>query len=566
MDKKLTHVAWLVLAGALLLRLAGLGHAPLAPAEAARALAALDVVQGAAWSSTGDSPLLLMDNVAGFTLFGAHNVVARLLPALAGAVLVALPLLWRKRLGAVGVVVAMVTLACSPLLLFATRRVEGTMLGVLGAALILSLLFDEDRETVEVYRVWLLAAGVALGLMGSPAFFDVLLPGMLAWWLSRRLLDAPVVEVLRPWLTPALWGLGGALLVALGFGLRLNGWGTLGQTFAAWLATWHGTRQVSGTALLLLYEPFALLLAFVALGLSIVRRDATALSLSVWAAATLVLLGLRPGVAPTLWGAVVVPLALLAGWAVQTLVAEVAADVRPWLWRHAVVGLVFWLPVGLALGGHANNTLLVARPIVLVLGAVVLLALHVLVALIFAYVVPSNFVWRGVLLGIAATLLLMQFSFAWGGAFVRPTSSAELATLIATSEDLNALVDALDEVAVRTQKRRDTLSIALVEGDVDFTPTLRWVLRDFSQVTLVAGWSLRDYDVVISPETVRPPLGDMPHSVGMRFTALLRSEKRVPLCQTLVPLECRDWARWYLFRQVPAGWETSESALLWKIP
>jgi len=569
-SKSLQWFVWAVLAGALLLRLVLLSHSPLAPDEATRALAALDVVQGAGWAQSSDSPLLLLGNVLLFALFDAGNGWARLLPALGGAALVAVPWLWRKHLGMLGVGVAMLALACSPLSMFAARRVDGTALGVLGAALVLSLLFAEPAVSTGRRAVWLFALGLTVGLMGGASFFDVLLPGLLAWWLSRRLLSQPAGEMLRAWKLPALWGLGGAGLVALGFGLRLNGWGALGATFAAWLATWHGARHVSGAALLWLYEPLALSLAGVALGLSILRRDAVMLALSVWVATALVLLGLRPGVSPTLWSAVVLPLALLAGWAVQTLMADVTAKVSPWIWRHGAVGCVLWLPVGLALAGYANNTILVQRPIMLVLGVVVWLALHTLVALLFAYVIPAKFVWRGVLLGTAMALLWVQFSFLWGGAYARPTSTAELALTTAASDDLHALVHTLDEVAAREQKRRDTLSIALVAGDADFAATLRWVLRDFALVTTIAGWPREPYNVVLSSEAVTAPMGDVPshlrmvHYVGMRFVALEHSDKRVPTCQTLMPLVCTDWAQWYVFREVPAGWRTQEAVLLWK--
>jgi len=107
-------------------RLLGLAAAPLSPGESGTALSAWDVVSTGTWPATADSPLLLTSQTLLFALLGPSEVTARLLPALAGILLVGLPLLWRKDLGDLGALVAAGLLLTSPTSLFTARRVDGT--------------------------------------------------------------------------------------------------------------------------------------------------------------------------------------------------------------------------------------------------------------------------------------------------------------------------------------------------------------------------------------------------------------------------------------------------------
>ena len=147
---------------ALALRLAGLNLVPLSPAEALNALASLDVVRGADWPAGFESPLLLVGNVLLFAIFGTGDVVARLLPALGGVVLVGVPFLWRRELGEWGSLAAGMLIALSPLALFASRQVESTTLGLAGAALLVTALFRMVKSGPD--RTTSVAAGVGLAV------------------------------------------------------------------------------------------------------------------------------------------------------------------------------------------------------------------------------------------------------------------------------------------------------------------------------------------------------------------------------------------------------------------
>jgi len=557
-----------LLVAALSLRIFGLELAPLAPDEAAMALESADAVQGSGWPQMVESPLLLMGNALLFSIFGAGDGIARLLPGLAGAGLVALPLLWRRRLGNVGALVAAGILACSPLGLFASRQVDATMLGLIGAALLLTALALDDADLPgDVPRSVLIAVGLALGLTGGPAFYMLLIPGLVAWGLYCWMVNGRLAFPFREWAVPALVGLVVALLISVGLGLRLNGWSGIADGLASWLGRGHVDRAGHpGASLLLLYEPLTLFLALAGLGWTVARKDTFPLLAAAWAALTLLLVLVHPAASVLAWGTLIFPLALLAGYGVQCMVADVAQPALTWMLLQTAIGFIFWQPVGLALAGHANAIANPLPTVFLVLGALVLLALHVLIAFLFVFVIPQPLIWRGIVLGLAAALLVLQFGFAWALAFVHSSSPAELAIEVAGSPDLRTLCRMLDEIAVQRQQRRDTLSVTLVEGNTDVNAVMRWALRDFARVQIVPDWPTDMDGVVITPEAFVPASAPMAGWEGMRFVATTRATQVVPSCQTLFPPACADLARWYLYRTALPATVVPEYVILWMKP
>jgi hypothetical protein len=570
--ERYTRWAWVtMIVLALLLRLAALNGVLLAPDEATTALASLDTARGAGWLGTADSPLLLVGNGVLFVLFGDGDALARLLPALAGVALMGLPWLWRKRLGEVGALVAAGLLLCSPLALFTARRVDGASLGLLGAALLLTALLGRDADDRPVGGTSaLIVAGLAIGLTGGPVFYDGLLAGALAWVAYRWIASTPESS-LRVWIKPALWGLLGALLISIGFGLRWNGWSGVVDGLVAWLASWRVPRSgLPPVVLLFLYEPVTLLLVLLGLGWAIKKTASFPLALGLWGLLGLLLVSLRPGAASSALTVVVLPLALLAGYGVQQTVEGIPHSASKWMALQGLVGFVFWQPVGLALARHANGggyTTIDGAfdnvTLVLLLGGVTLIALQALIALLFSLKMPLHLIWCGAALGLALALLVTQAGFAWGLAFVRPDSIAEPAVEEAASPDLLALRAVLDEMAVQSGQRRDDFAVTVVTRDASMAAVTRWALRDFSRLTVTEFWPADVPGVVVATPDAIPPDAVAQVWKGMAFSALARGTARIPACQSLSPLACNDLARWYLFRQardVPAP----EQVILWR--
>jgi len=178
-----------VLIVAALARLFGLGARPFGADEAARALAALGFVQGQPADLTAFSPLLTNLNLLLFFVTGAGDFWARLVPALSGIALVALPMLrFRDRLGTGGALAASVLLALSPTFLLFSRSVDPALLSAVTSLVFVGAVFDfvDRRERRDL----LIAAGaLALALIAGPGTYTVLLFMLVfaagAWILHR---------------------------------------------------------------------------------------------------------------------------------------------------------------------------------------------------------------------------------------------------------------------------------------------------------------------------------------------------------------------------------------------
>lgn len=573
---------WGVLALALATRLFGLPTFPLAPVEAEHALASLDAVRGEGWVGSSDSPLLLVGNGLLFLLFGAGDGIARLLPALAGVGLVLLPWLWRRQLGELGALCASTLLLISPLTLFAARRVDGAALAALSGGLIVTVMvwaLAPSPKVLSSPAAWpqlFLGSAVAVGLISGPAFYDVLLAGLLARVLLRRWRSGQ--EFRLHWLRPVLSGVGVALLISIAAGFRWSGWSGPLDSLAAWLASWRAVRTsgVGPLALLGCYEPLLLACTVMAVVLFSVRReDATPVFgfLGVWALLMLLLIMARPGALPVESSVIVLPLALLAGQAATALFAGIGEGAHRWVGLHAWVGFLFWIPGLVALTQYAAGFVYVDQAPLLLVGMVVLLALQGLLGFVLSLRLLPRDLWRGAVLGLGGALFVLQASFLFGLVYLRADSPAELAVGVAASQDLRRLEEMVHQIAILQDTRQDALAIFAVDQDPELSSLIRWTLRDFSRLELVADWpqvTTQDIDasvrapLVITPESavVTQP-ADAQGWQGMRFVALTSSDAVPPQCEELPLPLCSSAVRWYLYRGLP-GIPAAKNLILWQ--
>ena len=130
------------------------------------------------------SPLLLSGQALLFALFGASDTTVRLLPALAGSLIVLLPFFLRSRVGRVGALAAALALAISPTLVYSARTGDGATLLAFCAfgALALWFAYREHKSTGYLYAIAVLAA---LGLLADLRVVGLLIVGLAAWAIER---------------------------------------------------------------------------------------------------------------------------------------------------------------------------------------------------------------------------------------------------------------------------------------------------------------------------------------------------------------------------------------------
>ena len=582
---------------AAVLRFAQLGLRPLDAAEAGQALSAFRFAAGEIQAApAGTLPALFTGNVAGFTLFGASDWTARLLPALAGLLLALLPYGLRHRLGRGGALAASLLLAVSPSVLYASRRVDGAVLAAAcGLALLVGLIRYVDGR--GRHTLYLAAGALGLGLTAGPDFYSLLLilalfglglyvsERWLGWqtgWSSLvaayRAARASGEDAGEPGVAPAdeeegqarpsLLLLAGAVAVAA-FGLSATafvlhpaGIGLAADLLPAWarglMPEPGGQPAIYPLLLLLLYEPLILFLGLLEGGRWLAARrrrpgeglafpsafSHTALFLfwGVAAALLAVIAGHRPATGVLL---VVVPLALLGGQGVE----------RAWRWiegrsRWQDVGLVvlvaagaaifFYLQVAAYARADSMATVSLAGMTLYTTSTYLILALVAVVLAVGLAVVV--WFWRGPdvvasagWLAVVGILALFTVKGFWGANF--DPDPRDLMVGQSTAFDVRLFVGQLEELSRNRAGDAHTLQVTV---DAATGPVVTWYLRDFEHLTVVEGLSAPpDTAAAVTLAATDLPIGEAFRGQGY------------PLRRHWLPwgLWGQDLVQWLLFGQ-----------------
>lgn len=547
---------------ALLLRLANLGAAPMSPAEAVQAMAALDLAASrGALPAAGVSPLLLNLHWLIFSLAQANEPWARLLPALAGSAIVLLAYGLRAELGRLGALAAALLLALSTTLVFWSRSATGESLALLAGMMLIVGLAGWRRGSGRGWALWL-AAALALLLLSAPIGYSILLA---AAPLAAIAL-APAGER-----RPAAAGLATAglafaallLLGATGLFFQPGGLAAMAELPAAWLAGWRGAESLLGLAASLLWlEPLTLLLGLAGLVVGLRRRNWLAQGLGLWLAVAFGLLLLRAGRTPADAAVLTLPLALLGGLALQAALDSLhLEEQRAEGVALLVAGLVILASIAVWLAqfveswkGAPEAAFLISAGAMLA----IMLALFGLYALFFGRAVTLR---AALAVAVAALALLSlrgmaltshnQDSLRWGS----------LASEVGASSG-RELHSALERLAAQRGLDLFDLPVAFLTEPGQETPALlRWVGRGAKAGSpAVDGADL----VWLGMETDRPPGDSTQLQPSLSGSGGAYSGQSFRLTQAWSPagLDSRALLRWLLFGRFDAL-KGEQRAVLW---
>ncbi|HET6845910.1 MAG TPA: hypothetical protein VFH29_03700, partial [Anaerolineales bacterium] len=323
----------------LTIRLIGLGAQPLSDEEAKWALQA--------WNAARGVPIQLGSNVAYvsltsglfFVFGGASTALARLIPALAGSALIAIPLLFRERLKPRPAVILAFAFALEPGLAALSRQAGSPILGVVFT--LAAWGFWEQRKLS-----WA-GAFAGLALISGPILWPGLLGLALAWALLRPFASrngAPTptkrrapASPNRDWITLAAYALGSIIIIGTGFMTAPGGLSSWIASAPEYISGWTRLSDLPLSLLplsVLLYQPLGLLLALVAGVAGWVQGRWRARQLSVWmlVAFFLALLYSSHQVADLVW-------MLIPMWALASLQIARALNV-PGEDRREVLGAI----------------------------------------------------------------------------------------------------------------------------------------------------------------------------------------------------------------------------------
>ena len=474
--------AWTVVAAvALLLRFVALADLPLGSNEGATAMDAWRLALGRAPRELDVSAALTHGLLAVFALFGASDYAARLLPALAGTAVALAPLLLRGPLGRLGALGAGTLLALSPLVVFASRRVDAA---ILVACFLLLLVGTVAQAIISGQRRWLfLSAGLlalllASGSVAVPSALAVVGAGAIAWggvredaWARiRALIGSPL---------PLLVVFTGTLVLVGTAGLtHLRGMqAALVDPWVAWLAPFRPQAfPIPWLPTVLLYDLPLLVAAGIGLAITARRERLFDHFVLWWAALGALPLLFQPADPRPYLVVWTLPLALLGG---QALAALVERDWSPGLVGQALLaGLLVALDVCFVLNSGRFLTSSLRGPGPSALSATslgfVLLTLGFLLAVhwrLRAWL-DSARLERG--LALLALVLGVGFAVAVNGRLQYGAGNAGRAELL-RPEALRPEVYALAE-ELRTWARQEPRTPIPISAAL--RPSLLWHLRD----------------------------------------------------------------------------------------
>lgn len=545
------HEGWLyalAFLAAVVLRFTQLGAMPLTDVEAAPALQALQISQGLKPALAPHPFYILSTAVLFFIYGGGTDFLARFVPALAGSLLVLVPLLFADQIKPRAAVFLALFLALDPGLVALSRQIASPILALTFLLLALGF-YNQNKNSLA-------ASFAALAFLSGPSIWNGVLGLAITWGIlrfiySRRPQPAssdlqPSTFDLRPLLIPflAVFFIAGSLffLVPTGLSAAL-------ASIPAFIGNWVAPSIVSAGRLffsLLIYQPLGVALGILALGRGWKNGSRRLIPLSLWFLVSLLLAVFYPSrqLADLAW-------ALIPLWAMAAL--ELIRSVDIFIEERAeVAGVVFltvfiWAFAWLDFSGltvlPADSREYIMR-FWLLFGSLFLLVMS-LVLVAAGWSLRTARV--GGIWGLVLALGTLGVSGAFGAAGLRGYAFPELWWLSEQPVHARLLESTISDVSEWGIGDDRAAAVTIVGVD---SPALEWVLRE-RRVSVV-----QTLDASSSPDLVITPLQDDPQ-LSSAYRGQDFAWRQTPLWSVTVP---QDWVRWVALREMPISGET---IILW---
>jgi 4-amino-4-deoxy-L-arabinose transferase-like glycosyltransferase len=504
------------------LRFSNLGVLPLTNSESEYALSTASLTgQASQFWNDGEATIPLSSTYHIFTapvfyLVGASDVSARIIPALAGLVLVFSPLLLRKQLGSSMSLVLSFLFAISPALVTTSRTAGGASLASLGLIVGIALLFRVENGEHALSQIRWAGAAMGLALASGPFVFHGIFSlciGALVLLVLSRGEAKRFLSVWGEYARQFLWiALGVMLVLAVGFGFSFTSIASLSEAIGSWVSGWGGPVEVPGLttlAMSLIYEPLVLIFGLVGAIVSLMKKDRFGLATFSWMIGGLIAMLVYPARNGSDLTWVIIPLSVFAARIIVNLAGQIAQR-KNW---HEFLGLTCLLLVLLAflylqIAAYASGI----GPAFDVMnrGLRLLLALGVLFlggVVLAVFGVGWNWSIPGESLGLAGFLFLivLNVSSLWRLNFAPTvTSPQELWRPEVSTHSMRLMVETLETMSQSYMRRPDTLGVS-VQGEIP--PSIAWAIRAFPKAGVKGGLGETAFPVVItSEEHELPPL------------------------------------------------------------
>jgi hypothetical protein len=346
-----------------------------------------------------------------------------------------------------------------------------------------------------------------------------------------------------------LWGGVIFVLASTALLLRPDAISGVPELASTWLAKMRGDEVIGVVQvfqILLIYEPLIVFAGLAGVVIAILRVQAASIVLSVWSIAALIVALLQPGRQVLDLVLVLTPLALLAGQAIEQLIAALA---KHGAWQiEGAFGLVAaplagYLAIvlsGYAVGNHLlGSAEVLGQTLTPLTSFIVLLGLvSLIVGALFGLAIGWRATLRAAAVSVIGLCVLISMGNVWSVTQLHAGDAHELlAGPEVTTVDVRDLVRAIQAESVRVtgQENQIPLKIMLPEDDA----VLNWYLRDFQPAQL-ANSADGQAPVIITLAGVTPPAQPGQY-IGARFVT--RSTWSVS------SLTDASTLRWLLYRE-----------------
>ncbi len=543
---------------AFILRFVNLGSLPLSDYEAGWALQSLHIVQGLK-PAVGANPAYVHLTAVLFFVFGATNFLARFIPALAGSLLVAAPILFRERIGRLPSLLLAFFLACDPGLLSLSRMAGSSILAVATVMYAAAFWLAGRRSAAAVCAALALLSGPGawLGLVGLLITWAV----GLGFKSTTAAIDndaeseaGPKEKSAKPdrWKTlrgPIGWGAAILFFVGTLFLLSPKGLGGMFSALTGFISGWWTPSGVPVSRLLVAlpaYEIMPLAFGVVAVVRGAIRRDALSLRLGMWALAAFLLALAHPArqVGDLAW-------MLLPLWTLAALELSRHFDfehVGRWEFAGVTALLVAILTFAWFDFAGVAGAALAEEPgrlrIMILFGVLLLL---VLILLLVSTGWSADLARLGGVWAAGIVLFVFTLGAATGAGGLRLPRSVELWPPAPQIADADLLIQTADNISDWNKGAVESLPVAISGID---SPALLWLFRN---------WDV--YEDASVPLDQPPAMIITPAGFEPNFPMAYRGEefrwRQTPVWENAGMI---GWTKWLVTRELATQ---AENIVLW---
>jgi hypothetical protein len=567
----------------LMVRFTNLGSAPLTDSEASWALQALNFVKGGVISPQAVTPqpgYVVLTGIL-FAFFGSSNFLARFWPALAGSVLVLLPILISQHssessipgarlIDRTAAVIMAFGLALTPGLTAASRQASGLMMAVAFLLLAVGLIYN---------RLPILA-GIMLGLalLSGPDVITGLIILALTWallTLTKRFTGSALPPFSLSGSTAIRLVVSMAftiLLIGTAFFRYPQGLATWFDTLPAYLGGWITPSGIPILRILLamvIYQPAIVIFGLVAAvrGLFLAAKDQERRVVYLWLGwivIALVMILAYPARQTLDLAWVIIPFSALAAEGIIALLApgrespegdnDAELDSQPKEKIHPIAIIqALLLIVLMSLLWYSLASISRLQPgdynrtahFIVIIG---ILALGALTTVL----IQLGWSWHtarfGLTCGILGGLILFSVSMLWGVVYLRPSQPQELWSPMSGPAEADLFINTLQDLSSWNTGRTEGIDIV---SEVN-SPSLLWILRNFPNTQYTdrfVGSNLPSI-LITRQEQETPTLAAAYRGQDFTWTSTPGWSGALPT----------DWIGWLTFRNAPVQ---QDKIILW---